>query len=124
NRVLLSWKKGTDPSVVKALIFWNNFTDSTSIDIPAGMDSINAYIDGLAEQQYTFQIVTLNDRGDRSVPTEVLGNVYGDLYIASLLNRPIIQAFFDGEGSVKMNWGVADFTNGAIGMEVKYTDLS
>ena len=123
HRILLSWKKGTDPTIVAAVVYWNNYTDSIEVDIPPTEDSTNVFIENLAEQQFTFQIVTINNKGDRSVPAEVLGNSHGELYQESIPNRPILQTLFDGEGGVEIRWGAADLSDGAYGMQIRYTNL-
>jgi len=122
NRVMVTWLKGTDPSVIKANIYWNNYTDSVAVDIPKDKDSISVVIDDLPEQQYTFQIVTFNSKGDRSVASEVLGNSFGDTYALGLLNRPINQIIDENGDTIHIIWGAADITGGAYMSEIDYVN--
>lgn len=122
NRVQISWLRGADPSVEKALIFWNNYADSVEVNIPSGSDTIKHIINDLAENSYSFFIKTYDAEGNSSVPVELFGTVYGDNYQASLLNRPITSTQVDAQGVVTINWGVADVSNGACETEVIYTN--
>jgi hypothetical protein len=122
ERVKISWLRGTDPTVTKARIYWDNYTDSVEIKIPDTGDTINTIIDNLPEKSYTFIIRTFDDDGNISVPVEVLSATYGDKYQGSLLNRPVTSAILDDRGNVTIEWGSADISNGAIASEIEYTD--
>lgn len=122
NRVKISWLRGTDPTVTKAKIFWDNFTDSVEVTIPTTGDTISTIIGNLPEKPYTFIIKTYDDDGNVSVPVELLSAAYGDQYQASLLSRPVTSAFLTVRGDVTVNWGAADISNGAFLTEVEYTD--
>ncbi len=122
NRIKISWLKGSDPNVVKTRIFWNNYTDSVEINILPGVDTMSTIINNLPEKSYSFFIKTYDAKGNSSVPEEILGNVYGDNYQASLLSRPIVSSIMDAQGRLDIEWGDADLSNGAYAMEVAYTD--
>src|SRR5688500_3937436 len=49
NRVKISWLRGTDPTVTKARIFWNNYSDSVEVTIPPTGNIISKVIEGLPE---------------------------------------------------------------------------
>ncbi|SEM64849.1 F5/8 type C domain-containing protein [bacterium A37T11] len=120
NRIKISWLSGSDPKVTKARIFWNNYTDSVEIPVPAGQDTISYIFENLAENSYTFNIRTYDDLGNVSIPVEITGAVYGEQYQSDLLNIAILNAEVIASGKLKINWGEPDTTNGAIGTEVKY----
>lgn len=122
NRVKISWLKGSDPSIVLAKVFWNNYTDSVAVDIPETGDTVSVMITNLPEQSYSFMIRTYDDKGHVSVPEELITAIYGDQYQASLLNRPVVSAIMDDQGIVTIQWGSADISNGAYAMEVAYVD--
>lgn len=124
NRVLITWLRGTDPTVVKANVFWNNYSDSIAVDVPQTGDTISVVIDDLPEQQYAFEIVTYNDKGDKSVPQEVLGSSFGDTYQTGLLNRYITQAINYGYDTAWIKWGSVDLASGNIATEISYIDTS
>lgn len=124
NRVKITWLRGSDPSVTRARIFWDNHTDSTDVTIPANQDTIRAVIDNLAEKSYTFEIITYDKDGHASVPVELLGEVYGDTYQAGLLATPIDQSILSpGRDSLTIQWGNANISGGAYATEVKYLDV-
>ncbi|GAA4311142.1 DUF4998 domain-containing protein [Compostibacter hankyongensis] len=123
DRIKISWSRGQDPSVVKALIFWNYYTDSVEVNIPPdGDDTISVMIDNLPEKAYSFIIKTYDAKGNVSVPVELLSETYGDLYQASLLTRPLSSSTMEPRNTINIIWGVADVSNGAYATEVKYTD--
>lgn len=124
ERVKVSWLRGPDPSVVKARVFWNNFQDSVEVAIPESGDTISVVINDLPEQQYTFDIVTYDKLGNKSVEAEVLGASYGNVYQSSLLSRPITQVSMYDEGLATITWGAANLNGGAYATEVAYTGLS
>lgn len=124
GRVKLSWLRGTDPSVVKARVFWNNYLDSVEVTIPKTGDTISVIINNLPEQEYTFDIITYDNKGNKSVAAEVLGATYGDIYQASLLSRPITKVVMHDQGVANITWGAANITGGAYATEVNYTTLS
>lgn len=124
NKVLISGKRGSDPSVTYARIFWNNYTDSIEVPVPQGTDSISKIIDNLPENTYSFFIHTYDKKGNVSVPVEVLGRVYGESYVQGLSNRYLKYALADNSNTVQILWGDADLTSGAISTEIQYTDNS
>lgn len=122
NRVKIAWARGADPTVTKARIFWNNFSDSIEFDIPSSGDTISTIIDNLSEKSYDFIVKTYDSEGNSSVPVEILTRVYGDDYQASLLMTPLNAAILNNDGDVSIEWGAADITDGAFATEVQYTD--
>ncbi|TZF82822.1 hypothetical protein FW774_15145 [Pedobacter sp. BS3] len=122
NRVKIVWLKGTDQSVIRAKIFWNNYTDSLEVPIPPGADTISTIIDNLPEQSYVFNIKTYDAKGNVSVPVELLSATYGEKYQDGLLIRPVNLAEIDEAGKLTIVWGNADISGGAYATEVTYTD--
>jgi hypothetical protein len=92
NRVQISWKRGTDPKVVKARVYWNNYTDSLEIPVPADQDMVTCIVPNLTENYYSFIIKTFDKDGHVSVPVEVSGNAYAERYRSTLLNRVILSS--------------------------------
>jgi hypothetical protein len=123
-RAMIAWKRGTDPQISKARIYWNNFTDSVEIAVGPKQDSVSHIFTGLTENIYSYTIRTFDDAGNRSVPVELTGKVFGDRYQSSLLNRAINSASVDANGQATIYWGTADTTNGAWATEVRYTRLN
>jgi hypothetical protein len=124
NRVKISWTKSSDPNVTSARIFWNNYTDSVPADIPESGNTVDVIINNLPEKFYSFFIKTFDDEGNASIPTEVLGTVYGEKYRTGLLNRPLLESEMNEEGKVMLQWGTADVTGGAFAVDIFYFDAN
>jgi hypothetical protein len=90
NRVKITWQKGNDPKVIGAWIYWNNYTDSLHVDIPANSDRLlSAMIENLEETSHTFQIKTYDADGNVSIASEASSRVYGSDYRLSLFTREL-----------------------------------
>lgn len=124
NRIQLQWLNIGDPTLRKAVVYWNNHSDSLTIPIEKGVDinsdTVSVLIDPLAEGAYSFDIYTCDKYGNRSVVANTIGKVYGDTYSKSLLSRLVMNNSFLDD-SLHIQWGdPAD--NTSIGTEVVYTD--
>lgn len=122
-RIGLSWLILSDRSIISATVFWNNGKDSTIVPInrTSGIDTINIVLNNLLELPYTFYIVTNDAMGNRSVKTEVIGTVYGDMYRGRLLNRAILGLVYSETKGLNVKWATAD--EGTVGEEIVYTDI-
>ncbi|HMI02164.1 MAG TPA: DUF4998 domain-containing protein [Pedobacter sp.] len=124
NRVKVVWLRGSDPSIVRATVYWNNYADSIAVPVPKdGGDTISVVINELAEKNYSFVIKTFDAKGHSSIPTEVFGGAYGEQYQSQLLTRPINSTLLSANGKVMIEWGSADISNGAFASEVRYTGI-
>lgn len=123
ERVKISWLRGADPNVNLARIYWNNYTDSVNVPIPASGDTISVVIGNLEEKPYTFVARTYDDRGNKSVTVELLGESYGDKYQSLLVTRPVIQSE-NVESVLTINWSNANKSGGAYVTEVEYTNTA
>lgn len=122
NRVKINWLRNADPSVVAAKVFWNNYTDSIAVAVPPTGDTVSCIIPDLPEKTYSFIIKTYDALGHSSVPTEVFGTSYGDIYQSGLLSRMILGTMYYPD-SVVITWSSADISNGACATQVKYTNV-
>jgi len=125
ERIEISWERGVDPKVVKARIFWNNYTDSVEVAVDPKKDVISHIIGPknpeIAENTYSFLIHTYDSLGNVSIPVEVRGRVYGKLYERSLRNRAIKSTGFDGIDVVTLYWYGAEKTE--AGVKLSYSDI-
>ncbi|WP_298648084.1 DUF4998 domain-containing protein [uncultured Proteiniphilum sp.] len=122
NRVGISWRIFGDPNVNMTKIFWNNRSDSLQIPIEPKQDSAYIVIDNLAEGSYSFEVFTYDQKGNRSVPRNGIGTVYGDTYARTLLPR-FLQSALYAEDTLKITWGnMGD--NSSIGSELYYRNIS
>lgn len=126
NRVKLQWLNIGDPTLKKAVIYWNNHSDSLIVPIVKnnsdGVDTMNVYINDLNEGNYSFEVYTYDQYSNRSVVSNAVGRVYGDSYINSLLPRLVKNnSYLDDV--LHITWGdPADVSS--IGIEVNYTDIA
>lgn len=123
KRVKISWLRGADPNVNHARIFWNNYADSAEVDIPPTADTISYTINDLPEKTYSFNIKTYDAKGNSSIPVEVFGASYGEIYQEGLLSRPIDRGSLYPD-SISIKWGGADISNGTYATEVKYINTT
>ncbi|MFB2117793.1 DUF4998 domain-containing protein [Parapedobacter sp. 2B3] len=121
NRIKLSWLRGTDPRIQKARIFWNNYTDSVELPVTADMDTVSHIIDAISENTYSFMIHTYDDEGNKSIPIEIMGTVYGDNYQGMLTNRLLKSTYYDGQ-DLTLNWGTVESSE--VGVQLNWTDLN
>lgn len=125
NRMGLSMLLIADPRISKVKVYWDagGQKDSTerSIQRTAGVDTVRFAFNKLAEGTYTFYIYTYDNAGHRSIKTDVIGTVYGEKYIAQLVNRAIKSGTYDDIAkTATVKWfGVG---TDVIGEEFIYTD--
>src|SRR5690606_18266106 len=119
NRIKISWLRGTDPRIKRARIFWNNYTDSVELPVEVDLDTISYVIDPIREGTYSFMIHTYDEEGNKSIPIEILGTVYGDSYRSMLTNRLLKSTYYDGE-DLKLNWGPVGGSE--VGIRLTWTD--
>jgi hypothetical protein len=119
----------TDPRAKILKIYWSQKTDSVVVDIPAHqpLDSIDVIIGDaqrtIRENNYTIQMICTDGEGTRSVLYEENGNVYGQKFMATLLERLIKQVKYNSSTSqLTIDWTAASSAK-EIGIELSYYDL-
>lgn len=127
NRIGISMQL-VDPKVSKVVVYWNSMKDSlvTAIVNEPGIDLVDIIIPDLAAGSYNFVIYTYDAKGNKSVPVNVSGRVYGDVYESGLLNRPIKKAYRWNDASpLFIVWEPIDAavtTDLPVGVRIVYTD--
>ena len=94
NRIVLTWDLPQDPSIRTAKIFWDNYTDSLSINYrnyPDGHVSVS--IDDLEERSYTFDVVNYDDPGNKSLAAELTARPLGDSWLVTHAERRIVSSY-------------------------------
>lgn len=112
-RVQLEWTKSIDPKVVSYIVYWNNNRDSATIPASATQaGGLYKYlIPGLPEYTQAFKIITVNDRGYRSIGQNLNGvRVFGPFYNSSLINQRLNSRRFFGTDSVRLYFSKLDST--------------
>ncbi len=123
-RVELQWLIMSDPSVSSATVYWNNKQNFQKVAISrtTGIDTVKVILNDMEEQTYTFEVYTLDNEGNQSVKTEVVGTVYGDKYRSTLLNRAIRSYNYSEEEGLTLHWEKADA--GTVAEEIAYMDVN
>lgn len=122
NRAQLNSLISPDPRVVKIRVYWNNRQDSldgTVMQADLAKNKILT-ISSIPEGIYTFQAVTFDAAGHRSVVTEKTGPVYGPNYVKTLVNR-VFKAKLTIAGSPAVQWfSETDTSSAIVGVRVTY----
>lgn len=124
DRIKLQWVILSDQNITKAKIFWRNKTDSLEVAIKrtSGIDTISKIIP-LSEGPYSFDVIHYHEDGVKSLASNVSGNVYGESFLNTLMNRGTKSyTFLASNKSITINWGVSD--NISIGTQVNYTNVN
>jgi len=122
GRVKLTMMMGSDPTRTKIRMYWNNRADSSEMSFQptAKMDTINMFVNNLAQGSYIFNIYSYDDHGNSSVMSQASGIVYDGSYNSRLSNRVLNLNLSDDGQKVVLNWSVANA--GEIGIGIIYTD--
>lgn len=125
NRIKIEGLIISDPKVTELRIYWNSKKDSVVVPIvrTAGIDVVSKVIDNLEENIYNFQLKTFDSKGNPSIFVSTSAEVYGDRYISSLVNRPILSNVLIGN-SLTINLVALNANSGALSSEVIYTTSS
>jgi len=120
NRILLHWKIN-DPNMTQMKVYWNEGADSAVLqgDQVSHPDSIGLIIDHLEERLYRFELVSLDGRGNRSIRVAAEGQVYGEQYQSTLLNRLLSQVVYQNQEAT-ISWQSAE--QGMVRTELYYQD--
>ncbi|MBB5441109.1 hypothetical protein HDC92_004814 [Pedobacter sp. AK017] len=121
NKVQISWKRGSDPKVVKARVFWNNYTDSAEVPVPANQEVISYTVTNLPENYYSFIIRTYDAAGHASVPVEVSGDAWGERYRSTLLNRVVQSSTFNLANTLSLQFEPVIPGSTIVKSDVEYT---
>lgn len=122
NRLQLSWLNSPDPTVTKMIVYWNNKADSIMVTPVANQRKGSVIISNLPEGIHSFNMISMDSKGNRSIPTEISGRVYGANYISILQNRVVKSVDSKREGPI-IEW-YADASETIVRTEVSYTNTS
>ncbi|WP_176146142.1 DUF4998 domain-containing protein [Parapedobacter luteus] len=130
QRIALQWLIVSDPKVVRTVVYWNNGTDSITVPIQksADIDTITVILPDMEEGLYTFDVYTYDSLGNRSVGSQVIGEVYGETYHQTISNRLVRSVEWldlPQEGDIpafkgaQINWYGVNMQ--AVFMDIRYT---
>jgi hypothetical protein len=100
-------------------IYWNDYADSADIAVNNQVGSFSKTLANMEEKDHIFYLVGFDRFGNRSLPFEASGTVYGDRFQNSLSNRTI-QTIVAEEGALSIVWGGSP--DNAVYCELIYTD--
>ncbi len=125
NRIEIQGLILSDPKVTELRIYWNVKKDSVVVPITrtSGVDMVSTIIDNLNEDIYNFELKTFDAEGNASLPVTTSSEVYGERYINSLLNRPVLSNILVGS-KLTINFINLNANSGALGSEIVYTTTS
>jgi hypothetical protein len=125
NRVRFSWLVDSDPRITKTVIYWNSGKDSTVIPVTRTVaDTVTASTElAIPEGAYTFEFVTKDDYGHRSLKVETSVSIYGEKYGATLPNRNIRTMEASAGPTLKIIWSPVE-TVTALYTVLQYMDYT
>lgn len=111
NKVTLSWPVPLDPSIVRARIYWDNYTDSVDVDysdfktktglelaespVIAKLDTAIVKIADLKDRAYSFVIINFDRLGNKSLAAEYTATPYGANWLSAHSERIYKDAWYD-----------------------------
>lgn len=122
NRAQISALMSPDPRVVKMRLYWNNRRDSIDTDITSADLAKNKLVNlmAIAEGVYTFEAVTFDASGRRSVILEKTGSILGDNYLSTLFNRVLKAKITVGTEKAVSWYAETDTASSMAGVRVVY----
>jgi hypothetical protein len=129
GRVMIHGLLTGDPNVIRYRVFWNSGVDSleNTITRKGRVDTLKQIIDKLPEGPMTFTLRTYDNKGNRSIPITVTGNVYGSNFQTSVNergNRAVLGTSFQPDGSALLTWANVDAYVGVLGMRIRFYDAN
>ena len=76
-----------DPRVVKAHIYWKDRTEYVEINLDRSQKELEYTLENMQEASYVFEVVIYDKYGHYSLPAEITGEVYGEVYTGFLNPR-------------------------------------
>jgi hypothetical protein len=126
KRVLLRVVLGPDPAITKIKTYWNSRADSLETPVVrSNGDTVNVFVNAhLNEGTNNFEVFTFNNKGDKSIVSNVSGTMFGDNYLSTVptINRSISSLQLSAYDKITINWGTALTSEQWI--ELKYTDVA
>jgi hypothetical protein len=118
NRLILDLTL-TSQRVETIRIYWNDYADSMDVAINNQVGIFSKELADMEERDYLFYLVSIDKFGNRSLPFEASGSVYGNRYQNGLTNRVILSIKATDE-NVTINW--SGMPDNAIYSDLRYTD--
>ena len=101
-------------------IFWNDYQDSVDVEIGNKTGVFKTILPDMEEKSYIFELVSHDQFGNKSLPVEVVGKVYGDVYESTLVHRT--SKIVSSISGLVLSFSSAPEDN--LATEIKYTNTS
>ncbi|WP_295121119.1 DUF4998 domain-containing protein [uncultured Chitinophaga sp.] len=119
ERVRLKGLLVADPKISKVRVSWNDGADSLVFAVDKAGSRTFDQTFAVNEGVKSFRINTFDDKGNTSVPVNVIGTSYGSAYKRKLVNRPVVSSVF-ASNKTTITWDLMDFSIGAQYTEIEY----
>ncbi|MCQ2165101.1 MAG: DUF4998 domain-containing protein [Bacteroidales bacterium] len=101
HRADVSWATPLDPAVKSVKIYWDNYRDSANVSYADAEDGVvTAHVLGLEERSYTFSIVNFDDKGNKSLASEITVSPYGEGWLSTHAERRVYSAVMKGDDAL------------------------
>lgn len=126
NRVKFLAQLNSDPRITQYKVYWGGRADSMTVAVVHGQagDMIEQIIDKIPESEQTFEFVTFDAAGNKSVSTFMNATSYGDRYQESLINRRIINSVLNSDLQTGVSLVGMDKATGVVNTEIRYLSTS
>lgn len=105
-------------------VFWNNRRDSVvvPVQLTENVDTLSYTITNLPEGPMSFEVRSYDDKGNSSVPTFIVGNVYGERFRQSMVQRSMLASNFSAGYKANLSFQDVSKEMGVYGIRFKYTN--
>lgn len=122
NRVKFKALLSPDPRITHYRVYWGGRADSITFPVthtePGGL--IEQIIPNVSESEQTFEFITFDDKGNKSISAFKNATSYGNRYQESLLNRRIINSALNSNLQTVITLVGMDKATGVFNTEVRY----
>lgn len=116
KRVKLMWDVDVESTVTKSVIYWDNKEAYKELEFKpkteSGLQRCEIIIENLTENDYTFELINVDEDGYQSNPITVTAKVYGDHFVSELSTREVTDVVHDNDTKVATltleSWGLGD----------------
>lgn len=124
NRVAVSGMVAVNRGMTDFRVYWNNRRDSVTVPVTLteDIDTIEYVISDLPEGPMNFEVRSFDVKGNSSVPTFLVGNVYGERFREGTFQRGVLSAAFNEAGEFNIGFQDVSKNMGFYGVRLKYTN--
>jgi len=120
NRAEVQFDRSADPSIVKYIAYWNNRLASKEFTANSSTGIEKIMIPDLSEGYYSFEIIAVDNAGNKSLAADANGNVYGSIYESNIYPR--VATITNSQAGLIVNYVSVDTT--VISTSLTYTTVS